>query len=53
MNWSVKRRYVTILGRAGDNEIVTLRIIWLGLTPSPQTDPLPLWRGPRLIEAVI
>jgi hypothetical protein len=28
MNWSVKRRYDTIFGRAGDNVCVTLRIIW-------------------------
>jgi hypothetical protein len=28
VNWSVKRRYDTILGRAGDSEIVALGIIW-------------------------
>ena len=28
MNWSVKRRYVTIWGGAGDSKIVTLGIIW-------------------------
>jgi hypothetical protein len=52
VNWSVKRRYDTILGRAGDSTIVSFQIIWrlffhAILGPFRARSPVWLRPGPR------
>ena len=37
MNWSIKRRYGTMFGGAGDSETVTLEIIWRAYCPRNST----------------